>query len=81
MVSPDLNLNTIMLCSIVIEGAVQKPAQEHLGRLPDAGHMFQDVVLRHQIAQALGIRHSAVSDRLRRAREKLRDTLERRDTP
>ena len=35
----------------------------------------------NEIAQALGIRHSAVSDRLRRAREKLRDTLERRDTP
>ncbi len=35
----------------------------------------------NEIAQALGIRHSSVSERLRRAREKLRETLERRDAP
>ncbi|MBR6184739.1 MAG: sigma-70 family RNA polymerase sigma factor [Clostridia bacterium] len=35
----------------------------------------------NEIAQALGIRHSSVSERLRRARERLRDNLEGRDAP
>lgn len=35
----------------------------------------------NEIAQALGIRHSSVSERLKRAREKLRDLLEGGDDP
>ena len=35
----------------------------------------------NEIAQALGIRHSSVSERLQRAREKLREALEGRDDP